>query len=148
MLKVGFHSSGGVFAAVLCTATFFGASPAAALDCHFFEEQAREHDSSGHPAKMLEACLALTAYRERLLQENVRYAFGPRAAANPESVEQRSAPLDTFHVLPEYKLYHLARETGVLDVLATDAPADARSARSRPQPMIRLRRAAPEEHHP
>ncbi|MEM7497952.1 MAG: hypothetical protein AAF371_08165 [Pseudomonadota bacterium] len=124
-------------------------SPASAgeLDCRFFEEQAREHDSSGHPAIMLEACKALTAYRERLLEENVRYAFGPRAAASAESVAQRSAPLDTFHVLPEYRLYHLARETGVLAVLREDAYRnEGRPLRA--APTLRLRPARPESQEP
>ncbi|MEM7526386.1 MAG: hypothetical protein AAF416_01750 [Pseudomonadota bacterium] len=115
------------------------------MDCTFFEEQAREHDSSEHTGMMLEACEALATYRDRLLEENVRYAFGPRAAATPESVAQRSAPLDTFHVLPEYRLYHLARETGVLAVLREE---DIRPRQKRAQPKIILRRAHEGDRHP
>lgn len=138
--KVGRRSQ--FLVAALCGAMTFGALPAAALDCGFFEEQAIEHDSSGHPAMMLEACKALSAYRDRLMEENVRYAFGPRAAANPESVARRSAPLDTFHVLPEYRLYHLALETGVLKVLNSggeEPVGERRSSKAHQQPMIRLR---------
>ncbi|MEL6767195.1 MAG: hypothetical protein AAFP17_08445 [Pseudomonadota bacterium] len=141
-VKVGKQSQ--VLLAALCGAAIFGVQPAAALDCGFFEEQAKEHDSAGHPAMMLEACLALSAYRDRLLEENVRYAFGPRAAANQESVERRSAPLDTFHVLPEYRLYHLAMETGVLKLLSSEGEkpvGERRSSKAHQQPMIRLRPA-------
>ncbi|MEM9763098.1 MAG: hypothetical protein AAF968_11380 [Pseudomonadota bacterium] len=147
--KVGKRSW--IFVAALCGAATFGALPAAALDCKFFEEQALEHDSSGHPAMMLEACQALSAYRDRLLEENVRYAFGPRAAANPESVARRSEPLDTFHVLPEYRLYHLALETGVLKVLNTGGErpvGEQRSSKAHQQPMLRLRPAEPLSREP
>ncbi|MEM8596527.1 MAG: hypothetical protein AAGF76_08675 [Pseudomonadota bacterium] len=109
-----------LFAAALGT-TVTGALPssahAAPIDCAFFAEQAREKQPIDYSVRMLEACEALAAYRDRVLAENVRYAFGEQAAANPERVAERSAPLDTFQVLPEMRRYLLAREIGVFGII-------------------------------
>ncbi len=104
-------------AAVAAAAALLPAS-APAIDCSFFEDQAYYKHELDYSVRMLEACRALAAYRDRLITENVRYAFGEEAvAAGPEAVETRAAPLDTFHVLPEAERYWIAREAGVFNVI-------------------------------
>ncbi|MEL6197210.1 MAG: hypothetical protein AAFT19_05140 [Pseudomonadota bacterium] len=91
---------------------------AQALDCAFFREHAVDRHDLDYSARMLAACEALAAYRETLLRENVRYAFGEQAVhAGREAMMRRAAPLDTFHVLSEMEQYRIAREAQVFDVI-------------------------------
>ncbi len=91
---------------------------ARAFDCGFFRDQAHYKDDLDYSVRMLAACEALEAYRERLLKENVRYAFGEEVVRRgPEAVAARAAPLDTFHVLSDAERYWIARETGVFKVI-------------------------------
>ncbi len=103
-------------AAVLLGGT--AAPDAHAFDCAFFRDQAHYKDELDYAVRMLEACEALEAYRDRLLAENVRYAFGEEVVRRgPDAVAARAQPLDTFHVLSDADRYWIARETGVFSVI-------------------------------
>ncbi|MEO1275680.1 MAG: hypothetical protein AAFS07_04350 [Pseudomonadota bacterium] len=95
-----------------------GAEEPTAFDCSFFVEHAREAHPLDYSKRMLKACEALAAYRENLLIENVRYAFGEQVVAKGhDTVMERAAPLDTFQVLDEREQYRIARESEVFEVI-------------------------------
>lgn len=107
-----------IAAAAIGVVTLAAPGEADALDCAFFREHAADKHALDYSARMLEACEVLATYRETLLRENVRYAFGEQAvAAGPEDTMKRAEPLDTFHVLSEMEQYRIAREAQVFDVI-------------------------------
>lgn len=106
------------FVALSTAASPTQSARAGEFDCSFFEAQAHYKDDIDFSVRMRDACRALAAYRERLVEENVRYAFGDDAVRLGDAhVKKRNAPLDTFHVLPESKRYAIARDTGVFTVI-------------------------------